>query len=176
MVRFEICGNLGRDPRAFGQGQQQSVRFPVAHTFPSFTTDRGQLVPETTTWLDILCWGSLARVALQYLHKGDKVYVSGTIRTREIVDQNGQRRFFTDYEAREIEFMSKPSAAAATAATPNAQQASTAAPQATDDRNAAEPNPATSAAHQTQAAAATTEFPFSDAAAATLDDYPFPPL
>lgn len=153
MVRFEICGNLGRDPQAYQAGQQQVVRFTVAHTFPSFTTDRGQMVPESTTWLNISAWGALGKAVLNHLHKGDKVFVSGTIRQRETTDQQGNRQYFTDYEAREVEFMQR------------RQEATTAAP-------------ATAPATATVQPAATTAPAAAPTTAPAVDpqtDFPFPP-
>lgn len=114
MVRFEICGHVGRDPEPFGTEPNIAVRFSVAHTFPSFTTERGQVVPESTTWLNIVAWGSLGRAALKHVHKGDKVFVAGTIRQKEVINADNSKSVYYDYEAREIEFMSRTTPATST--------------------------------------------------------------
>lgn len=155
MVRFEICGNLGRDPKAYNAGTAQVVRFTVAHTFPAFTTDRGQMVPETTTWLNISAWGQLGKAVLEHLHKGDKCFVSGIIRQRESTDQQGNKQYYTDYEAREVEFMTKRS-----------------------DQQQMQQQTQPQAAQQTQQQAAPSAAPAQPTqqqASVTTSDYPFPP-
>ena len=44
-------------------------------------------------------WGKLAEIASQYLHKGDKVFIEGKIRTRKWQDQSGQDRYSTEIHA-----------------------------------------------------------------------------
>lgn len=147
MVRFEICGHVGAAPTAIAtNAATPSCRFPVAHTFPAFVTERGQQVPEQTTWLQITAWGKQATAVLQHVNKGDKVYVEGVIRTREIKQADGTSKYYTDYEARVIEFMSK---------APAQPQTNAAAVQAPASPSAATPQQTATAGTQTMA-----DFPF----------------
>lgn len=41
-------------------------------------------------------WKGLAEVAGKYLHKGDKIYVEGKIRTRSYEDNNKVKRYITE--------------------------------------------------------------------------------
>lgn len=158
MVRFEICGHVGAAPAAIAaNAATPSCRFPVAHTFPAFVTERGQQVPEQTTWLQITAWGKQATAVLQHVNKGDKVYVEGVIRTREIKQADGTSKYYTDYEARVIEFMSKAPA------------------QTQPQTSAAQTQPQASAAQTPAAPSAATSPQISPAGTQTQVDFPFPP-
>ena len=51
-------------------------------------------------------WGGLAEVAEKYVHKGDRVYIEGKIRTNTYEDQNGIRRYRTEILAESMEMLS----------------------------------------------------------------------
>ena len=70
------------------------------------------------------------------MHKGDKLYVEGKIRTRSYDDQNGARRYVTEIFVDNMEMLSPKPAQQAPAAQPQqaaTQQAAPAQGQATDD-------------------------------------------
>ena len=56
----------------------------------------GTQVPERTEWHNLVLWRGLAETAEKYVHKGDKLYVEGKIRTRSYDDQNGAKRYVTE--------------------------------------------------------------------------------
>ena len=43
--------------------------------------------------------------AQQYLHKGSKVYIEGSLHTRQWTDQSGQIRYITEVRGNKLEFM-----------------------------------------------------------------------
>jgi single-strand DNA-binding protein len=50
-------------------------------------------------------WRGLAKIAEQYLHKGDKVYIEGKIKTRTYDDKNGVRKRITEIIADNMELL-----------------------------------------------------------------------
>ena len=102
-----LIGHLGADPEC-GQFQDGTyfARFRMATTERSFTTAKGQVVPERTTWHNVDCFGGLARVVQQNLHKGDKVYVEGIHHTREY-EQDSKTQTWHTCDANYIEFLSQ---------------------------------------------------------------------
>lgn len=101
-----LIGHVGEEPEC-GQTIEGNAyaRFRIATTERSFTTSRGVQVPERTTWHNIECWGGLARIIKERLHKGDKVYVEGIHHTREY-EKDGKRDVWHSCDVSYIEFLS----------------------------------------------------------------------
>ena len=78
----------------------------LATTERAYTLQNGTQVPERTEWHNIVLWGGLAEVAEKYVHKGDRIYVEGKIRTNNYEDQNGIRRYRTEILAETMEMLS----------------------------------------------------------------------
>lgn len=94
-----IIGNLGTEPELRTTAAGISVgRLSVA-TSESWNDKNTGEAREVTTWHRVSLWGKLAEIASQYLHKGDKVFVEGKIRTRKWQDQSGQDRYATEIHA-----------------------------------------------------------------------------
>jgi single-strand DNA-binding protein len=92
-----LVGNVGRDPevRYYSPGNAVAT-FPLATTDKGYTLPNGTQVPERTEWHNLVLRGRLAEIAEKYVHKGDKLYVEGKIRTRSYDDQGGVKRYVTE--------------------------------------------------------------------------------
>lgn len=86
-----LIGHVGADPET-GQTADGNnyARFRLATTERSFTTSRGQVVPERTTWHNCECWGGLARVVQENVRKGEKLYIEAVHHTRDYQDKEGR--------------------------------------------------------------------------------------
>jgi single-strand DNA-binding protein len=81
-------------------------------------------IKESTEWHNLSFSGRLAEIAGQYLHKGSKVYVEGSLRTRKWQDKDGQDRYTTEVNVREMQMLdgksdAKPAAKAQPSAAPD---------------------------------------------------------
>ncbi|MCD8266891.1 MAG: single-stranded DNA-binding protein [Prevotellaceae bacterium] len=102
-----LIGNVGAEPEVRYVEQGVPVAsFPLATTRRGYTLQNGTQVPEQTEWHNILLWRKQAEVAEKYVHKGDKLYIEGSIRTRSYDDKNGVRRYRTEIWAEAIELLS----------------------------------------------------------------------
>ena len=92
-----LLGNVGRDPevRYLDTGVAVAT-LPLATTDRAYTLSNGTQVPERTEWHNLVLWRGLAETAEKYVHKGDKLYVEGKIRTRSYDDQTGAKRYVTE--------------------------------------------------------------------------------
>lgn len=92
-----LIGNLGRDPevRTFPDGGKLcNLRIATSETWRDKASGERR---ERTEWHNVVLRGEgLVRVAEQYLKKGSKVYVEGSLQTRKWQDQSGQDRYSTD--------------------------------------------------------------------------------
>lgn len=91
-----LVGTLGKDPetKTFPNGGSLT-QFSIA-TSESWTDKTSGERKEQTEWHRIVLHNRLGEIAQQYLHKGSKVYIEGSLRTRQWTDQNGQERYSTE--------------------------------------------------------------------------------
>ncbi len=91
-----IIGNLTRDPQMrFTPTGTAVSTFGIA-TNRSWVPGDGGERQEETEFHNIVAWSKLAEICGQLLHKGDKVYVEGRIRTRDWKTQEGDDRRTTE--------------------------------------------------------------------------------
>lgn len=97
-----LIGNLGKDPEDV-TGKASFVRVSMATT-RKYRNDRGDLL-DNTQWHTVYFSGKLAKLALDYLKKGSKIYVSGELQTNEWKDKDNKRNFSTAVYASELKFL-----------------------------------------------------------------------
>ncbi|WP_254472923.1 single-stranded DNA-binding protein [Bartonella sp. B1098] len=92
-----LIGYLGADPESKTMNSgAEVVNFRLA-TSESYTDKNTNQKVEKTEWHSVVVFNPhLAKIALQYLHKGSKVYVEGKLQTRKWQDKNGIDRFTTE--------------------------------------------------------------------------------
>ena len=104
-----LIGTVGAEPevRYVEQGVPvASLR--LATTERGYTLQNGTQVPERTEWHNIVVWRRLAETVEKYVHKGDKLYIEGQLRTRTWDDRNGVKRYTTEIWAENMEMLSSP--------------------------------------------------------------------
>ena len=100
-----LIGNLGRDPETrYAQNGSAVTRFSIA-TSESWKDRTSGEQQERTEWHNVVCFARLAEIAGEYLRKGSKVYVEGSLRTRKWQDQSGQDRYTTEIVAQEMQML-----------------------------------------------------------------------
>ena len=100
-----LIGNLGSDPEVRHTSGGDTVT-----TFRVATTERwkgkdGQM-QESTEWHTCVAWRRLGEICGEYLSKGSKVYVEGSLKTRKWQDQSGNDRYSTEVIVREMKMLS----------------------------------------------------------------------
>lgn len=92
-----LLGNVGKEPevRYLDTGIAVAT-LSLATTDRAYTLANGTQVPEKTEWHNLVAWRGLAETIEKYVHKGDKLYVEGKIRTRSYDDQAGNKRYVTE--------------------------------------------------------------------------------
>ncbi len=103
-----ILGHVGKDPETKHFDNGQITNFSMATTERGFTTKAGVKVEDRTSWHNISVRGGLAKVAEQYVKKGDQLYVEGKIITRSY-DKDGEKRYATEIQVDNLEMIGKKS-------------------------------------------------------------------
>ncbi len=99
-----LIGNLGRDPETrYTQSGSAVTRFSLATTeqWRDRQTNEQQ---ERTEWHNVVCFARLAEIAGEYLRKGSKCYIEGSLRTSSW-EQDGQTRYRTEVIARDMQML-----------------------------------------------------------------------
>jgi len=100
-----IVGNLGNDPEVrYTQAGAAIANISVAtsETWKDKQTGEQQ---ERTEWHRIVGFNRLGEIMGEYLRKGSKVYVEGSLRTRKWQDKDGQDRYTTEIVASEMQML-----------------------------------------------------------------------
>ena len=98
-----LVGNLGNDPE-IRQGKSGSFTTCSVATSSGWKDANGQ-EQSKTEWHNVVAYGRLGEIMGQYLKKGSKIYVEGSIRTSQWRDDNGQDRYSTQIVAREMQML-----------------------------------------------------------------------
>ena len=94
----EILGHLGQDPELRYTGSGKAVC--------NFSVATNQYDRDDPEWHNCTAWGSLAEVCNEHLAKGERVFVEGSLRTRQWEDSDGRTRHTTEIHADEVIFLS----------------------------------------------------------------------
>ena len=100
-----LVGVLGKDPetKTFANGGSLT-QFSIA-TSEAWTDKNTGERKEQTEWHNIVLQNKLGEIAQQYLRKGSKVYIEGSLNTRKWTDQNGQDRYTTQIKGQQMQML-----------------------------------------------------------------------
>jgi single-strand DNA-binding protein len=103
--KVTLIGNLGNDPEVRSTtGGNRVATFSLA-TSRSWN-DASGAKQEKTEWHRCVVWNTkssqLADIVEKYVKKGDKLYVEGRIEYRQWQDKDGQTRYSTEINVREL--------------------------------------------------------------------------
>ncbi len=104
-----LIGNLGADPEVRSTNNGTRVATLSLATSRQWNTQAGEK-QEKTEWHRCVVWNArqsgLADVVEKYLKKGDRVYVEGRIEYRTWQDRDGQTRYTTEINVRDLVMLS----------------------------------------------------------------------
>ncbi len=102
MNKVTLIGNVTRDPELAETNSGVSLcRFSLAvnRTYSGADGER------KTDFFNVVAWRGLGDTVARFLHKGDKVAVSGSIETDNYEDSKGNKRMSFDIVASDVEFL-----------------------------------------------------------------------
>ena len=101
-----LIGNLGKDPEVkYTQGGMPVAKFTLA-TNERYKDKDGQW-QDRTEWHNVVAFQRLAEIVGEYLKKGGKAYIEGSLRTSSWDDkETGQKRYKTEIIANDLVLLS----------------------------------------------------------------------
>lgn len=100
-----LIGNIGRDPEVRYMPSGGAVTTVSIATSSSWKDKQSGDMQERTEWHRVVFFNRLAEIVGEYLKKGSKIYVEGSLRTQKWQDKNGQDRFTTEVVANEMQML-----------------------------------------------------------------------
>jgi single-strand DNA-binding protein len=100
-----LIGNLGSDPEVRYTPSGSAVANVNLATSESWRDKTSGELQDRTEWHRIVFFNRLAEIVGEYLHKGSKIYVEGSLRTRKWQDKNGIERHTTEIIANEMHIL-----------------------------------------------------------------------
>jgi len=98
-------GNLGKDPEIRympSGGAVANITVATSETWKDKNTGEQK---EQTEWHRVVFFNRLAEVVGEYLKKGSKIYVEGSLQTRKWQDQSGQDRYTTEIKGSTMQML-----------------------------------------------------------------------
>ena len=101
-----LLGNLGKDPEVkYTPSGTPVAKFSIA-TNERFKDKDGNW-QDRTEWHNITAWARTAEIAGEYLKKGSKVYIEGSLRTHSWDDKaTGQKKYMTEIVVNDLVLLS----------------------------------------------------------------------
>lgn len=133
-----LIGNLGNDPETKYMPSGNAVTNITIATSESWKDKQTGQPVERTEWHRVVFFNRLAEIAGEYLRKGSKIYIEGSLRTRKWKDQQGVERYTTEIVASELQMLDSRTDGQSSGHQPRQQQA---APQANKSNPPPAPSP-----------------------------------
>ena len=104
-----VLGNLGNDPECTYMPNGNAVAKISIATSESWKDKQTGQDQERTEWHRVVFFGKLAEIVGEYLRKGAKVYIEGSLRTNKWQDKDGNDRYTTEIMANEMQMLDRKS-------------------------------------------------------------------
>src|SRR5664280_3523030 len=103
--RVTLLGHAGKDPQVHILPSGTLVNLSLA-TSDRFKDSRGEW-QERTEWHNLVGYQRIGEILRDYVRKGSRIYVEGTLRTRSWEDrESGQRKYRTEVVVLEVSLLS----------------------------------------------------------------------
>lgn len=104
--KIMLIGRLADEPKVYYQNPGvPTVNLTLVTTTPGRTLPNGTVVPDSNEWHSIWLWDNLARVAEVELHRGDHLYIEGSLHTRTFADRSGVQHRRAEIWATEMDVL-----------------------------------------------------------------------
>lgn len=97
----QLIGNVGQEPTITNlENGKKVARFSIA-TNEYYKDAKGEKT-QTTDWHTVVAWGKTAEIIENYVGKGKEIAITGKLRTRTYTTDDGNQRYVTEVEVKEI--------------------------------------------------------------------------
>lgn len=116
--RVTLLGAVGQDPEV-----RYSAAGMAIASFSFATSEKRKDKEELTQWHSCVAFGKLAEIVQQYIRKGSKLYLEGTIQYQQY-EKDGDKRYATKIVVNDVSMLSSPADNGSQSANQGKQKAS----------------------------------------------------
>lgn len=102
-----LIGNLGKNPETGTISNGSTFATLSVATTDVWRDSTSNELLERTEWHRVVLYGRLAEISRDFLKKGSKVYIEGSLHTRKWQDQKGGDRYATEIQGRSLEMLGR---------------------------------------------------------------------
>lgn len=99
-----LIGHIGQNPKLVSTGAESSVVSMTLATNDIYKDTHGNKQTRTE-WHNIVAFGRIANLIMQYTKKGDHIMLEGRLQTRQYVNKENHQRYVTEIIAEELLFL-----------------------------------------------------------------------
>ena len=99
-----LVGNVGGDPEVRQMPSGGAVTNLTLATSESWKDKQSGQQQDRTEWHRVVFFNRLAEITRDYVRKGSKIYIEGSLRTRQW-EQDGAKRYTTEIVASEMQMI-----------------------------------------------------------------------
>lgn len=99
-------GNVGNQPNAAKNSEKSFAGFSIAVTKSYKKKDKNETV-NSTTWVNIVCYGKLADIVNEHVVKGSRVLIEGELAENSYTDKQGNKASGIQVVANNVRFLSQ---------------------------------------------------------------------
>lgn len=99
-----LIGHLGQDPKLVSNSENSSVVSFSLATNEVYKDAQGNKATRTE-WHNIVSFGRVANLIIQYCKRGEFIMLNGRLQTRQYTNKEGQQRYVTEIITEEILFL-----------------------------------------------------------------------
>ena len=96
-----LVGNLGMNPEVKSFDNNRKLAKIAIATNETYKNDKGEKITDTQ-WHNLVLWGAQAKLAEEYLKKGDEIAIEGKLSSRSYVDKDGNKKYATEVVVNEF--------------------------------------------------------------------------
>ena len=100
-----LIGNVGNEPEQKAMPNGNAVTNLSIATSENWKDKQTGQQQERTEWHRVVFFNRLAEIAGEYLSKGSKVYIEGSLRTRKWQNSEGKDQYTTEIVASEMQML-----------------------------------------------------------------------
>jgi single-strand DNA-binding protein len=102
----QLLGLLGNDPKIYAMANGTLVaRFSLATEY-IYRDKTNKTIKKITEWHSIIVLKNLAEIAERFLQKGTRIYIEGSLKTREYEDKEDIKRQITEIVGNDLIILS----------------------------------------------------------------------
>jgi single-strand DNA-binding protein len=102
--QVQLIGRIGQEPQLITtEGGKMVSSFSMA-TKEVFKNEKGEK-QEHTDWHNVVVFGKLAQLVVQYLKKGSQLMVQGKLQTRNYQTKEGESKYRTEIIVNDVLFL-----------------------------------------------------------------------